>query len=201
MFWGAMDMVKEGQARKKRIIVRPSRFRSGLFELYTYHFPKHWSAACVANRELIKEAQRQAHALEHAHTREALEWRTRFLSHYFRVFTKAVPSPNPASNPTPVSTNIPTWLSTANSRQNSKPNSKPPRKKPLSPTPISNISPTLLSNPSPRKSPLSPSLPVPILSVHTGSAPYVYPSAPRCPVLASSASERFICSRYDLMIL
>ena len=169
MFWGAMDMVKEGQARKKRIIVRPSRFRSGLFELYTYHFPKHWSAACVANRELIK--------------------------------AKAVPSPNPASNPTPVSTNIPTWLSTANSRQNSKPNSKPPRKKPLSPTPISNISPTLLSNPSPRKSPLSPSLPVPILSVHTGSAPYVYPSAPRCPVLASSASERFICSRYDLMIL
>ena len=28
MLWGAMDMVKEGQARKKRIIVRPSRFRS-----------------------------------------------------------------------------------------------------------------------------------------------------------------------------
>ena len=73
MFWGAMDMVKEGQARKKRIIVRPSRFRSGLFELYTYHFPKHWSAACVANRELIKEAQRQAHALEHDHSLAALE--------------------------------------------------------------------------------------------------------------------------------
>jgi hypothetical protein len=86
MFWGAMDMVKEGQARKKRIIVRPSRFRSGLFELYTYHFPKHWSAACVANRELIKEAQRQAHALEHDHSLAALEWRTRFLHHYYTVF-------------------------------------------------------------------------------------------------------------------
>ena len=101
MFWGAMDMVKEGQARKKRIIVRPSRFRSGLFELYTYHFPKHWSAACVANRELIKEAQRQAHALEHAHTREALEWRTRFLSHYFRVFKggKGGAKPEPGLKP------------------------------------------------------------------------------------------------------
>ncbi len=86
MFWGAMDMVKEGQARKKRIIVRPSRFRSGLFELYTYHFPKHWSAACVENREIIKEAQRRAHALEKDCTAEGLEWRIRFLMHYFRVF-------------------------------------------------------------------------------------------------------------------
>jgi len=98
MFWGAMDMVKEGQARKKRIIVRPSRFRSGLFEPYTYHFPKHWSAACVANRELIKEAQRQAHALEHAHTREALEWRTRFLHHYYTVF-KGGAKPEPGMKP------------------------------------------------------------------------------------------------------
>ena len=86
MFWGAMDMVKEGQTRKKRIIVRPSRFRDGLFELYTYHFPKHWSAACVENREIIKEAQRQAHALEKDCTAEGLEWRIRFLMHYFRVF-------------------------------------------------------------------------------------------------------------------
>ena len=84
--WGAMDMVKEGQKCRKRIVVRPSRFRTGLHELYTYHFPKHWSAACVANRELIKEAQRQAHALEHDHSIEALEWRVRFFNHYFRVF-------------------------------------------------------------------------------------------------------------------
>ena len=84
--WGAMDMAKEGHRCKKRIVVRPSRFRRGLQELYTYHFPKHWSAACVANRELIKEAQRQAHALEKDHSIEALEWRVRFFNHYFRVF-------------------------------------------------------------------------------------------------------------------
>ena len=84
--WGAVDMAKEGRKCRKRIVVRPSRFRAGLHELYTYHFPKHWSAACVANRELIKEAQRQAHALEHDHSIEALEWRVRFFNHYFRVF-------------------------------------------------------------------------------------------------------------------
>jgi len=83
---GAVDMAKEGQKCRKRIVVRPSRFRRGLHELYTYHFPKHWSAACVANRELIKEAQRQAHALEKDHSIEALEWRVRFFNHYFRVF-------------------------------------------------------------------------------------------------------------------
>ena len=98
MFWGAMDMVKEGQARKKRIIVRPSRFRSGLFELYTYHFPKHWSAACVENREIIKEAQRRAHALEKDCTAEGLEWRIRFLMHYFRVF-KGGAKPEPGLKP------------------------------------------------------------------------------------------------------
>jgi hypothetical protein len=81
-----MDRYDEGQKYKKRVVVRPSRFRKGLHELYIYHFPKHWSAACVANRELIKEAQRQAHALEHDHSLEALEWRVRFFNHYFRVF-------------------------------------------------------------------------------------------------------------------
>ena len=83
--WGAMDTEKEGRACKKRIVVRPSRFRNGLHELYTYHFPKHWSAACLANRELIKEAQRQAHAIEHDHSLEALKWRVRFFNHYFTV--------------------------------------------------------------------------------------------------------------------
>ena len=83
---GAMDEVKEGQKYKKRIVVRPSRFRVGLFELYTYHFPKHWSEACVANRELIKEAQRRAHALEKDCGPEGLEWRIRFFEHYYRVF-------------------------------------------------------------------------------------------------------------------
>jgi len=85
---GAMDYEKEGQKYKKRIVVRQSRFRDGLFELYTYHFPKHWSAACMENREIIKEAQRRAHALEKDCTAEGLEWRIRFFEHYFRVFNR-----------------------------------------------------------------------------------------------------------------
>ena len=83
---GAMDSVKEGRKYKKRIVVRPSRFRKGLFELYTFHFPKYWPEACVANRELIKEAQRRAHALEKDHTPEGIEWRIRFFHHYFTVY-------------------------------------------------------------------------------------------------------------------
>ena len=83
---GAMDSAKEGRKYKKRIVVRPSRFREGLFELYTFHFPKYWSEACVANRELIKEAQRRAHALEKDHTPEGIEWRIRFFHHYFTVY-------------------------------------------------------------------------------------------------------------------
>lgn len=84
--WGAMDAEKEGRKYKKRIVVRPSRFRDGLYELYTYHFPKEWSAGCVANRELIKEAQRRAHALEKDFGPVGMEWRIRFFKHYFRVF-------------------------------------------------------------------------------------------------------------------
>ena len=86
-YWrGATDEVKEGQKYKKRIVLRPSRFREGLFELYTFHFPKYWPEACVANRELIKEAQRRAHALEKDHTPEGIEWRIRFFHHYFTVY-------------------------------------------------------------------------------------------------------------------
>ena len=84
-FWGSMNTVKEGYKYRKHIIVRRMPYAKGLLQLYTYHFPKTWSAACVANRELIKLAQRQAHALEHAHTPESLEWRLRFFTHYFRV--------------------------------------------------------------------------------------------------------------------
>lgn len=86
MLWGAMDEEKEGRKYKKRIIVRQARYRDGLFELYTYHFPKVWSAGCVANRELIKEAQRRAHALEKDYSFVGIEWRIRFFRHYFRVF-------------------------------------------------------------------------------------------------------------------
>ena len=95
---GAMDIAKEGRRCKKRIVVRPSRFRRGLHELYTYHFPTHWSAACVANRELIKEAQRQAHALEKDHSIEALEWRVCFFKHYYTVF-KGGAKPEPGMKP------------------------------------------------------------------------------------------------------
>ncbi len=93
-YWGAMNSVKEGHRYKKHIVVRRVPYAQGLLQLYTYHFPKTWSAACVANRELIKQAQRQAHALEHAHTAEALEWRVRFFNHYFSV-VKGGAAPEP----------------------------------------------------------------------------------------------------------
>ena len=85
-FSGAMNDLKIGQKRRKHIIVRQCPQRPGMLQLYTYHFPKTWSKACETNREIIKLAQRRAHALEHATTREALEWRIRFFKHYFRVF-------------------------------------------------------------------------------------------------------------------
>ena len=91
-------MVKEGHRYKKHIVVRRMPYAKGLLQLYTYHFPKTWSAACVANRELIKQAQRQAHALEHAHTPEALEWRVRFFNHYFTV-VKGGAKPEPGLKP------------------------------------------------------------------------------------------------------
>ena len=97
-YWGAMNSVKAGRRYKKHIVVRRMPYAKGLLQLYTYHFPKTWSAACVANRELIKQAQRQAHALEHAHTREALEWRLRFFNHYFSV-VKGGAAPEPGLKP------------------------------------------------------------------------------------------------------
>ncbi len=85
-YLGAMNTVKEGRKYHKHIIVRRYARHTKLFQFYTYHFPKKWSAACVANRELIKEAQRRAHALEKDCSPEGLEWRIRFFKHYFRVF-------------------------------------------------------------------------------------------------------------------
>ena len=86
MYCGKMNTFKEGSHYNKHIIVRRvPRCGGNLYQLYTYHFPTHWSTACVANRELIKLAQRQAHALEHDHSPAALEWRLRFFTHYFRV--------------------------------------------------------------------------------------------------------------------
>lgn len=82
---GKINTFKEGRKYRKHIIGRMAPEHNGLVQLYTYHFPKTWSAACVANRELIKEAQRRAHALEHDYSPVALEWRLRFFKHYFRV--------------------------------------------------------------------------------------------------------------------
>ena len=97
--WGAMNSHKESRRYKKHIIVRRvPKFRGQLLQLYTYHFPKTWSEACVANRELIKEAQRQAHALEHDYSHAAIEWRIRFFKHYFRVF-KGGAKPEPGLKP------------------------------------------------------------------------------------------------------
>ncbi len=96
---GAMNTAKDGRHYHKHIIVRRVCCKGQkLLQLYTCHFPTHWSAACVANRELIKEAQRRAHALEHDHSFAALEWRTRFFKHYFRVF-KGGEKPEPGLKP------------------------------------------------------------------------------------------------------
>ncbi len=93
--WGAMDKLKLGRKRHKHIIVRRYPHKGKyLLQLYTYHFPTHWSDACVANRELIKIAQRQAHALEHDYTPVGIEWRIRFFKHYF-IVVKGGAAPEP----------------------------------------------------------------------------------------------------------
>lgn len=97
-FCGAMNAVKDGRKYRKHIIVRRYPRQNKVLQLYTYHFPKTWSAACVANRELIKEAQRRAHALEHDTSRAGLEWHLRFLNHYFNVF-KGGAEPEPGMKP------------------------------------------------------------------------------------------------------
>ena len=94
-FWGAMNDLKLGRKRRKHIIVRRyPHMGNRLLQLYTYHFPTHWSEACVANRELIKIAQRQAHALEHDYSPVGIEWRIRFFKHYFTV-VKGGATPEP----------------------------------------------------------------------------------------------------------
>ncbi len=98
MLIGKVNTVKEGRRYKKHIVARRTSFGSSLFQLYTYHFPTHWSEGCIANRNLIKEAQRRAHALEHDHSPEAYEWRIRFFKHYFRVF-KGGAKPEPGLKP------------------------------------------------------------------------------------------------------
>ena len=97
--WGTMNDLQKGCQRQKHIVVhRVPRYKGHVLQLYTYHFPKTWSAACVANRELIKTAQKLAHALEHDHSLASLEWRVRFFRHYFRV-VKGGAKPEPGLKP------------------------------------------------------------------------------------------------------
>ena len=97
-YCGMMNSHKKGQKYRKHIIVRRVPRFGGLHQLYTYHFPKTWSAACVANRELIKTAQKLAHALEHDYSQEGIEWRLRFFHHYFHV-VKGGAKPEPGLKP------------------------------------------------------------------------------------------------------
>ena len=97
-YCGIMNSHKKGQKLRKHIIVRRAPRFKGLHQLYTYHFPKTWSAACVANRDLIKTAQKLAHALEHDYSPEGIEWRIRFFHHYFHV-VKGGAKPAPGLKP------------------------------------------------------------------------------------------------------
>ena len=97
-YCGMMNSHKKGQKYRKHIIVRRVPRFGGLHQFYTYHFPKTWSAACVANRELIKTAQKLAHALEHDYSPEGIEWRLRFFHHYFHV-VKGGAKPEPGLKP------------------------------------------------------------------------------------------------------
>ena len=87
---GRVNTFKEANRYRKNLILRQSRSRrfKGKHVLYTCHIPKSWSAACVANRELIKLAQSRAHAIERDPVARA-EWEPLYLEH------KANPAPHP----------------------------------------------------------------------------------------------------------
>lgn len=90
VYWrGRVNTLKESRHYRKNLILRPSRSRrcEGKHVLYTCHIPKSWSAACVANRELIKLAQSRAHAI-YADPLARAEWEPMYLEH------KANPAPH-----------------------------------------------------------------------------------------------------------
>ena len=71
---GAIDSVKEGQAKRERTISRwhdygeRSYTKDGrkIHEVYKYKFHEGaWSEGATRNRELIKQAQRMAHDIEY----------------------------------------------------------------------------------------------------------------------------------------
>ena len=71
---GAIDSVKEGQMNRRRLVVRRHDYgeernydKDGrkIYELYYYTFHEGaWSEGATRNREIIKAAQRGAHAIE-----------------------------------------------------------------------------------------------------------------------------------------
>ena len=72
--WGAIDSVKEGKENGYRLVVRRHDYGEDKnydqdghkwHELYYYHFHEGaWSEGATRNREIIKAAQRAAHAIE-----------------------------------------------------------------------------------------------------------------------------------------
>lgn len=85
---GRVNTLKEARHYGKNLILRPSRRCPGKHVFYTCHIPKSWSAACVANRALIKLAQSRAHAIYSDPVARA-EWEPLYLEH------KANPAPHP----------------------------------------------------------------------------------------------------------
>lgn len=70
---GALDSVKEGQAKRARLVCKWHYWGekwidpdgSKIHLLYTYHFHEGpWSEGATRNREIIKAAQRMAHDIE-----------------------------------------------------------------------------------------------------------------------------------------
>ena len=72
--WGALDSVKDGQMNRMRLVVRRHEYGeeknydqdgNKIHELYYYHMHEGaWSEGATKNREIIKAAQRAAHAVE-----------------------------------------------------------------------------------------------------------------------------------------
>ena len=73
--WGTLDSVKDGKRNGYRIVVRRHEYGEEknydaegrkIHELYYYHFHEGpWSEGATRNREMIKAAQKAAHAVEH----------------------------------------------------------------------------------------------------------------------------------------
>ena len=72
--WGAIDSVKQGKKNGYRVVVRRHEYDEDknydqegrkIHELYYYHFHEGpWSEGATRNREIIKAAQKAAHAIE-----------------------------------------------------------------------------------------------------------------------------------------